>query len=215
MITVNHSACLLLGGSFEPTYMLTINALPVQLQPITNKRNAALIQILIAESIGVSPDRGIIKFLPIPEENLAINGITIFGEIERLKQQYAEETSSNLKRTSIKSSQKGAAFKAKNNIRPPRNGSKANPQARTVIISPTPGDVPFDSGVAVNERDTNDSIHLKRVDSKMTSTKSEPFLSKFRRMSHSNAHMAPPPVPSDGLTPAVSQHKSFLRVFRR
>ena len=54
MITVNHSACMLLGGSFEPTYMLTINALPVQLQPTTNKRNAALIQTFMAESIGVS-----------------------------------------------------------------------------------------------------------------------------------------------------------------
>jgi hypothetical protein len=49
MITVNHSACLLLGGSFEPTYVLTITALPIQLLPTTNKRNAALIQNFMAK----------------------------------------------------------------------------------------------------------------------------------------------------------------------
>jgi hypothetical protein len=88
MITVNHSACLLLGGSFEPTYILTINALPVQLQPTTNKRNAALMQQFMCESIGVTPERGIIKFVAFQEENFATNGTTILGEIERLERKH-------------------------------------------------------------------------------------------------------------------------------
>lgn len=208
--------CLLLGGSFEPTYILTINALAVQLQPTTNKRNAALIQTLMAESIGVSPDRGIIKFLPIPEENLAMNGMTILGEIERLERQYAEETSSSLKCAIINSWEKRTVFKAKSNIQLPRNGSKASPSARTVSIPPTPSDERLYSGVAVNEKVMNGSTCLEPVDGKTTSKNSEPLHSKFVEMFHPNAHLAPPPVPADGpTTTEISQHKRFLSVFRR
>lgn len=216
MITVNHSACLLLGGSFEPTYILTINALPVQLQPTTNKRNAALIQTFMAESIGVSSDRGIIKFIPIPEESLAMNGMTILGEIERLERQHAEETGSNIKRAMTKSSRRSGVFKAKSSIQLTRNASKANQDGRAVVSPAVPHDGPLDSGVAVNEKGINDSANLKPVDSKMTSKKSEPVLSKFSKRTNSNAHPAPPPIPVEKpMSPAISKRKSFLSVFRR
>ncbi|KAG9655506.1 hypothetical protein KCU64_g6495, partial [Aureobasidium melanogenum] len=83
MVNVEHSACLLLAGSFEPAYILTITALPSQLQPVTNKRNSALIQSFMADILAVPPERGILRFQPIAEENLATNGTTVFGEIER------------------------------------------------------------------------------------------------------------------------------------
>jgi hypothetical protein len=85
MVNVDHSACLLLAGSFEPAYILTISALPSQLQPVTNKRNSALIQSFMAEILAVPPERGILRFHPILEENLATNGTTVFGEIERIE----------------------------------------------------------------------------------------------------------------------------------
>ena len=87
MINVDHSSCLALAGNFEPCYVLTLSALPSQMQATTNKRNAALIQSFMADIISVPPERGIIKFTPIPEENYALNGNTLFGEIERLEQQ--------------------------------------------------------------------------------------------------------------------------------
>ncbi|KAH7401178.1 Tautomerase/MIF superfamily [Pyrenochaeta sp. MPI-SDFR-AT-0127] len=215
MITVNHSACLLLGGSFEPTYILTINALPIQLQPTTNKRNAALIQTFMAESIGVSSDRGIVKFVPIPEESLAMNGMTILGEIERLERQYAEETGSNIKRAMTKSSRKSAVSKAKSSIQLSRNSSKAN-TGRTVVTPPILNDGPLDSGVAVNEKGINDAAPSKSADIKINSKKSEPLLSKFSKRSNSNAHLVPPPIPNDTkTTPTISKRKSFLSVFRR
>lgn len=87
MINVDHSSCLALAGTFEPCYMLIITTVPSQMQPATNKRNAALIQSFMADILSVPPDRGIIKFVPIPEENYAMNGNTMLGEIERMERQ--------------------------------------------------------------------------------------------------------------------------------
>ncbi|KAF1844283.1 Tautomerase/MIF [Cucurbitaria berberidis CBS 394.84] len=216
MITVNHSACLLLGGSFEPTYILTINALPVQVQPTTNKRNAALIQTFMTESIGVSPDRGIIKFVAIAEENMAMNGMTILGEIERLERQQAEATGSNIKRAMTKSSRKSAISKAKSSIQLARNDSKADPRQRTGVAAPIPSDGSLDSAIAINEKGLGHSASVKPVDTKINSKTSEPLLSKFSMRSNSNAQVAPPPIPADKPTvPAIGKRKSFLSVFRR
>ncbi|KAI9889924.1 MAG: hypothetical protein M1814_004647 [Vezdaea aestivalis] len=82
LVGLTHSACLLFGGTFDPAYILTITALPSHLQPATNKRNAALLQALLTDLLGVPPDRGVLKFCPILEENLATNGLTVRSGIE-------------------------------------------------------------------------------------------------------------------------------------
>lgn len=87
MINVDHSACLALAGTFEPCYILTVSTVASQMQPVTNKRNAALIQSFMADILSVPPERGIIRFIAIPEENLAMNGTTMQGEIERMEKQ--------------------------------------------------------------------------------------------------------------------------------
>jgi hypothetical protein len=207
MITVNHSACLLLGGSFDPTYILTINALPVQLQPTTNKRNAALMQQFMCESIGVTPDRGIIKFIPIQEDSLAINGMTILGEIERLERQHAEENP-GMKRGMTKSS-RSVVSKAKSSMQLSRNTSKADPVRE---VTPAIRDGPLDSAVAVNEKGLGDSSD----EGKMSHKKSEPLMSKFSTKANgSHAHLVPPPIPEDKPTPKIVKRKSFMSVFRR
>ncbi len=83
-ITLSHSACLLFAGTFDSAYLLTITALPSAIQPTTNKRNAALLQSFMTDSLGVAPDRGIVRFVGVGEEYLATNGGTILGEIEAL-----------------------------------------------------------------------------------------------------------------------------------
>ena len=93
LVTLTHSACLLFGGSFDPAYTLTITALRSQLQPVTNKRNAALLQKAMEDALGVLPSRGVIKFSPIAEENLATNGKTVAGEIEDLERESEENAS--------------------------------------------------------------------------------------------------------------------------
>jgi hypothetical protein len=70
------------GGNFEPAYVLTITALASELQPTTNKRNAALIQKHMEEGLGVPPSRGFVHFIPAAEESIAHNGKTLAGELD-------------------------------------------------------------------------------------------------------------------------------------
>ncbi|KAI5917962.1 Tautomerase/MIF [Camillea tinctor] len=81
-ITLGHGSCMMFAGSFEPAYTLTIYALPSLVQPTTNKRNAALIQRHLQESLRVMPSRGYIHFVATPEENVAVGGKTIAAEID-------------------------------------------------------------------------------------------------------------------------------------
>jgi len=217
MISVQHSACLLLGGSFEPTYVLTITALPVQVQPTTNKRNTALIQNFMHESLGVPLERGIIKFVAIQEESLATNGMTILGEIERLERQQAEENG-GLKRALTKSSRRSAVTKAKSSFQLSRNTSKADAGARAAITPPLPSPGPFDSGIAVDQE--HEPTSLQPIDSKLNPTK-DPVKRKpskqFAEKSKVNFSSvpAPPPVPVSGPTPKISKRKSMMSIFKR
>ncbi|KAK4179266.1 Tautomerase/MIF superfamily [Triangularia setosa] len=85
VITLQHGACMLFGGTFDPAYVMSIFALPSQLLPTTNKRNTALIQKHMEEVIGVVPARGFLRFVPTKEEHLACNGKTMAGEIDELE----------------------------------------------------------------------------------------------------------------------------------
>ena len=76
---------MLFGGTFDSAYILTITALPSLLQPTTNKRNAALLQAFFADSLGVSPARGVVRFVSIPDEYLAFNGTTVLGQIDNIQ----------------------------------------------------------------------------------------------------------------------------------
>ena len=97
---------MLFGGNFDPAYTLTITALNSQLQPVTNKRNATLLAKAMEEGLGVAPNRGVIKFLVMSEDNLATDGRTITSEIEELEKEHAENNSSlqrNLSKNTPKS----------------------------------------------------------------------------------------------------------------
>lgn len=82
-ISLDHSACLVYGGTFDPAYILTISALPSQVQPTTNKRNAILIQHFFADLLGVPSNRGVLRFVAVPEANLATDGVTVFSAMEQ------------------------------------------------------------------------------------------------------------------------------------
>lgn len=90
VIDLQHGRCMMFGGSFDPAYTLTIYALPSLVQPITNKRNAALIQNQILENLGVPPSRGYVRFVATPEEDVATDGKTIAGEMEELEKAAAD-----------------------------------------------------------------------------------------------------------------------------
>lgn len=223
MITVNHSACLLLGGSFEPTYILTITALPAQVQQTTNKRNASLIQTFMFETLGVPMERGIVKFVAIQEHCIATNGVTIFGEIERLERQQAEENG-GLKRGLTKSSKRSAISKAKSSLQLNRNTSKttkADNTASATISSPIPGHGPLDSGVAVDREDADSLLPIDEKPAKKKSvSRKASRIAIIKSKSEVNLLMAnappAPPVPQDAPAPKVSKRKkSMMALFKR
>jgi hypothetical protein len=91
MAIATTDAHLLLGGTSEPAYHLTITALPSEIAATKNKRSTHLLQDFIAEYLQISPKRGVVRFDAVPEENLAYNGMTAQQEIEQLERQSAEE----------------------------------------------------------------------------------------------------------------------------
>ena len=97
MVTVDHSVCLSLAGSFGPAYVLTITALPQEIQANANKTNTAHLQSFLADILNVAPERGIVRFEAVPEENLGFNGSTIQGALERVrKAQIKDHRHSNI-----------------------------------------------------------------------------------------------------------------------
>ncbi|RKF77860.1 putative mif domain-containing protein [Golovinomyces cichoracearum] len=114
IVTVSHSSCVLFGGNFDPAYLLNITALPSQVLPITNRRNAALLAKSMEEALGISAERGIIKFTSIPEENLAHDGRTVAREIEELENAQEENrtTGRNLSSRSTTRSRRRPSIKS-------------------------------------------------------------------------------------------------------
>jgi len=124
---------MLFGGNFDPAYTLTITAVNSQLQPVTNKRNATLLAKAMEESLGVAPNRGVVKFLAMSEDNLATDGKTITGEIEELEKENAESNSS-LQGSSSKSTAKS---KRRHSMRSLRTSKNTLP-THNELSSPTP-----------------------------------------------------------------------------
>jgi len=85
VISLQHGACMLFGGTFDPAYSMTISALPCQIQTTVNKRNAVLIQNFMDQAIGVPPSRGYLRFEQVPEGNAAWNGRTAAAAIAELE----------------------------------------------------------------------------------------------------------------------------------
>lgn len=83
---------MLFGGSSEPAYYMTISALASEFAPTKNKRSTGLVQGFMHESLGIAPNRGIIRFEPVSEENLATNGMTTLQEIEDMERSSSEDS---------------------------------------------------------------------------------------------------------------------------
>jgi Macrophage migration inhibitory factor (MIF) len=83
---------MLFGGSSEPAYFMTITALASEIAPTKNKRSVALVQGFMHELLDIPPGRGILRFEPVPEENLATNGMTALQEIEEMVRHSSEDS---------------------------------------------------------------------------------------------------------------------------
>lgn len=97
---------MMFGGSFDSAYTLMIHALPNLTMPTTNKRNAALIQKHVEESLGVKPSRGYVRFVATPEDSVAMGGRTIAAEIEDCGGNPASDEAENPSRKGSKGSRR-------------------------------------------------------------------------------------------------------------
>lgn len=91
MVTIQQGACLHFGNSSLPAYLMKVFGHPYIIAPITNLRNTILIQRALDEFLDIAPSRGVIIYTPVPEENYAIDGVTIMGEIVRRSQESQNE----------------------------------------------------------------------------------------------------------------------------
>lgn len=85
MITITTDAAIMIGGSIEPVYLLTVTALPSEIASVKNIRATMMIQDFLSDSLKVPASRGVVKFLPIREEDLGANGSTVRGDIDKLE----------------------------------------------------------------------------------------------------------------------------------
>lgn len=97
LVTLEQNAGLQFGDGPQPAYLVKVTALPNQIAPVTNLRNTVLIQSVLLEILRIPADRGVIVYLPIPEDNFATNGATTMREMARLQQQSQSEESGILK----------------------------------------------------------------------------------------------------------------------
>jgi hypothetical protein len=82
IVTLDHSACMVMGGTFEGTYILTITSV-AQISPTINKHNAALITDWFKKNLGVSGNRGVVRFLEAGFANYATCGETMLSLMEK------------------------------------------------------------------------------------------------------------------------------------
>ncbi|RMY51912.1 hypothetical protein D0863_14434 [Hortaea werneckii] len=152
MIKVDHSACLALGGTFDPCYILNVTTVPSSMGPSINKRNAALIQSFMADILSVPSDRGIVKFTPIEEFNYAMNGTTMHGEIERLEKHQAENGGvGNAVRRAVTNASRRSLTSSTSNGVPPK--------LDTDVKTPSSGITP--NGISASDHD-DDAKRQKR-----------------------------------------------------
>lgn len=85
IVTIQQIPTLRFGSSALPSYSMKLYALPYLIAPITNLRSTILIQAALDDILHIPPSRGIILYIPIPEENMATNSTTMMGEIARLE----------------------------------------------------------------------------------------------------------------------------------
>jgi len=91
MITAVTNAHIMLAGSTESAYLLTITALPSEIVPIKNQRTITIVQDYLSEALLIPSSRGVVKFYAVREEDFATNSMTVQQEIEKTEQKDAEE----------------------------------------------------------------------------------------------------------------------------
>ncbi|RGP80799.1 macrophage migration inhibitory factor [Fusarium longipes] len=79
--TLQHGICVQFGGTCAPSYTMKIEALSRDVQTSANKRNIALFQRYMEQSLGIPASRGYLRFVPVAEDYVGWKGNTVAGEM--------------------------------------------------------------------------------------------------------------------------------------
>lgn len=134
MVMVATDISMIVGGCSEPAYCMSITALPSEIAATKNKRSAHLVQAFMQETLHINPQRGVVRYESIAEENLATNGATALQEIEQLERQSHDEDSAS--RTL--SRQKSRRSKRSSVPNPPDPARTSTPLLRSITPSILP-----------------------------------------------------------------------------
>lgn len=85
LVTLEPHPGIRFGGVRDPAYLITVSGLASMFAPLTNVRTTALLQSEMREVLAVPDKRGIVRYVPIKEENLATGGTTMKAVIENLE----------------------------------------------------------------------------------------------------------------------------------
>jgi hypothetical protein len=84
LVTIDQNANILFCGTMGPAYLLKVSALSCLIGPLSNVRHTTLIQGFMRDTFGIAPEKGVVMFIPMSEENLATGGITAKDGIDLL-----------------------------------------------------------------------------------------------------------------------------------
>jgi len=234
MVVLSHSSCLMMGGSFDPAYILTITALPEYVQQATNQRNSFLIQKLIQEVLGVPNHRGIIRFVAVPEEMLGTKGTTVLGLMKQSEPGLARaltSRSSNLK--SLHGDKRKSLASPTDFTRKASMRSVISTKERDVIADPVPAKSRHSEGTSTSTRAGATGVRsgdgpgtgfdVSNAGGKGHSASppmSEPrppsAMKSILKMTGQSEFMAPspPPVPEEPKI-RMKKRKSLMTIFKR
>lgn len=145
-LTIHLEAPLSFGNISLPAYKLKIYALPSVIAPTINMRSTAMLTEELQELVGIAPELGVIVFIPVPQDNLAMNGAIVGSEIFKVEQEenpgFMKTLGQSISRRHFKSSSGGTSGP----LSPLASSLKSS------TVAQTPQSAPVDDDEAVIER---------------------------------------------------------------
>lgn len=228
MVTLSHSSCLMIGGTFDPAYILTISAIPEYVQEATNMRNTHFIQRFMTEMLSVSASRGIVRFIAVPESMLGIKGMTVRGQIVESEgglkrvltnRSYRKSLTTTDKRKSSTSAVKEDQIKRNSSTKSVKSIIKNNGSGSSVasphLALPSKSNGAHHSSHSSANGASGASKGLATPAPSPNGRPSSARKSILKMTGQDQAVPPPPPVPEETSTSRVGKRRSFVSMFKR
>ena len=131
VIVANTDIHIMIGGSAEPGYLVTITGLPGEIAPTRNLRATVIVQQFLADSLKIPESRGVVMFNAVKEDQIATNKMTIQDEIEKLESE--EKRGLSLRSRQSNRTKRGSTMPSMSES----NGETDQSRSQTPILRPS------------------------------------------------------------------------------